>query len=134
MYFHSIFLPILSKVETMSLTGSHIGRFRLRRLLGRGGMGEVYLAEDDQLRRHVAIKVIQADSPDADATRLFLREARAIAMLDHPHILPLFDFGEATIDATTLTYMIMPFCQEGTLATWMQQHRTAALLSPHEVG
>src|SRR6266699_3896752 len=128
------FLPILSKVETMSLAGSHIGRFRLLRLLGRGGMGEVYLAEDDQLRRQVAIKVIQAEYPDPDATRLFLREARAIAMFNHPHILPLFDFGEATIQGMTLTYMVMPFCQEDTLAAWMQQRRQSALLSPHDVG
>src|SRR5260221_6854048 len=134
MYFHSIFLPILSKVETMSLEGSHIGRFRLLRLLGRGGMGEVYLAEDDQLRRQVAIKVIQADYPDPDATRLFQREARAIAMLNHPHILPLFDFGEATTHGMTLTYMVMPFCHEGTLAAWMQQHKHAALPSPQDVG
>src|SRR5260221_3199268 len=134
MCFHSIFLPTLSKVETMSLTGSHIGRFRLLRMLGRGGMGEVYLAEDDQLRRQVAIKVIQAEYPDPDATRLFLREARAIAMFNHPHILPLFDFGEATIQGMTLTYMVMPFCQEDTLAAWMQQRRHAALLSPHDVG
>ena len=118
----------------MSLAGSHIGRFRLLRLLGRGGMGEVYLAEDDQLRRQVAIKVIQAEYPDPDATRLFLREARAIAMFNHPHILPLFDFGEATIHGTTLTYMVMPFCKEDTLAAWMQQRRNAALLSPQDVG
>src|SRR5215472_11335264 len=118
----------------MSLAGSHIGRFRLLRLLGRGGMGEVYLAEDEQLRRQVAIKVIQEDYPDPDATRLFQREARAIAMFNHPHILPLYDFGEATIHGTTLTYMVMPFCQEGTLATWMQQRRKTILLSPQEVG
>src|SRR6266567_3335466 len=127
-------LPTSSKVETMSLTGSHIGRFRLLRLLGRGGMGEVYLAEDEQLRRQVAIKVIQAEYPDPDATRLFLREARAIAMFNHPHILPLFDFGEATIHGMTLTYMVMPFCKEDTLAAWMQQRRNTALLSPQDVG
>ena len=118
----------------MSLAGSQIGRFRLLRLLGRGGMGEVYLAEDEQLRRQVAIKVIQAEYPDPDATRLFLREARAIAMFNHPHILPLFDFGEATIHGTALTYMVMPFCKEDTLAAWMQQRRNAALLSPQDVG
>src|SRR6266852_5775844 len=118
----------------MSLAGSHIGRFRLLRLLGRGGMGEVYLAEDEQLRRQVAIKVIQAEYPDPDATRLFLREARAIAMFNHPHILPLFDCGEATIHGTALTYMVMPFCKEDTLAAWMQQRRNAALLSPQDVG
>ncbi len=118
----------------MSLAESHIGRFRLLRLLGRGGMGEVYLAEDEQLRRQVAIKVIQAEYPDPDATRLFLREARAIAMFNHPHILPLFDFGEATIHGMTLTYMVMPFCKEDTLAAWMQQRRNTALLSPQDVG
>src|SRR6266704_797633 len=134
MCFHAILLPTSSKVETMSLTGSHIGRFRLLRLLGRGGMGEVYLAEDEQLRRQVAIKVIQAEYPDPAATRLFLREARAIAMFNHPHILPLFDFGEATIQGMTLTYMVMPFCQEDTLAAWMHQRRQSALLSPHDVG
>jgi hypothetical protein len=118
----------------MSLGGSQIGRFRLLRMLGRGGMGEVYLAEDDQLRRQVAIKVIQAEYPDPDATRLFLREARAIAMLNHPHVLPLFDFGEVTIQGMTLTYMVMPFCKEDTLAAWMQQRRNAALTSPQDVG
>src|SRR6266568_499490 len=128
------FLPTLSEVETMSLGGSQIGRFRLLRLLGRGGMGEVYLAEDEQLRRQVAIKVIQAEYLDPDATRLFQREARAIAMLSHSHILPLFDFGEATIHGTTLTYMVMPFCIEGTLAAWMQQRRNTGLLSPQDVG
>jgi len=97
-------------------------------------MGEVYLAEDEQLRRQVAIKVIQAEYPDPDAARLFQREARSIAMFNHPHILPLFDFGEATIHGTTLTYMVMPFCSEGTLAAWMQQRRNTPLLSPHDVG
>ena len=118
----------------MSLEGSQIGRFRLLRPLGRGGMGEVYLAEDDQLRRQVAIKVIQTEYPDPDATRLFQREARAIAMLNHRHILPLFDFGEATIHGTILTYTVMPFCKEDTLAAWMQQRRNTFLLSPHNVG
>jgi len=118
----------------MSLEGLHIGRFHLLRLLGRGGMGEVYLADDEQLRRQVAIKVIQAEYPDPEATRLFQREARAIAMLNHPHILPLFDFGEATIHRTTLTYMVMPFCKEDTLAAWMQQRRNTALPSPQDVG
>src|SRR6266566_2445574 len=88
-------LPILSKVETMSLTGSHIGRFRLLRLLGRGGMGEVYLAEDDQLRRKVPIRFIRPKYPAPDAPRLSRRGARAIVLFTHPPPLPLFDFGEA---------------------------------------
>jgi eukaryotic-like serine/threonine-protein kinase len=117
----------------MSLVGSQVGRFHLLQLLGRGGMGEVYLAQDDQLRRQVAIKVIQSEHLDPDATRLFQREARAIAALNHPHILPLFDFGEATIHGTTLTYMVMPFCTEGTLVAWMQRRGNTALLSLQNV-
>jgi serine/threonine protein kinase len=50
-----------------------------------------------------------------DAARLFQREARAIAALDHPSILPLYDFGEETHDGTTISYMVMPheFLQRG---------------------
>jgi eukaryotic-like serine/threonine-protein kinase len=117
----------------MSLVGSQVGRFHLLQLLGRGGMGEVYLAQDEQLGRQVAIKVIQSEHLDPDATRLFQREARAIANLNHPHILPLFDFGEATIHGTTLTYMVMPFCTEGTLVAWMQRRGNTALLSLQDV-
>src|SRR5215469_2271129 len=128
------YVTTVSRAKIMPLEGTHIGRFHLLHLLGRGGMGEVYLAEDDQLKRKVAIKVIQAEYLDPDAARLFQREARAIAMLNHPHILPLFDFGEASIPGTILTYMVMPFCKEGTLAAWMQQRRNTALLTPQDVG
>src|SRR6266481_1679965 len=82
-------------------------------LLGSGGMGEVYLMQDMRVNRQVAIKVIRSEStpyPDSttakDATRLFQREARAIAALEHPNILPLYDFGEETRDGKTMTYMV----------------------------
>jgi len=72
----------------------HIGRYRVDRLLGRGGFGLVYLAHDDELRRLVAVKVphthLVARTTDADA---YLTEARAVARLDHPHIVPVFDAG-----------------------------------------
>src|SRR5258708_4529735 len=104
----------------MSLSGKSIalGRYKLLQVIGRGGMGEVYLAEDTQLRRQVAIKVILTETPLSssqsdieDASRLFVREARAIAQLDHPHILPIFDFGETQIEGRTLSYMVMPVRQ-----------------------
>src|SRR5262249_33888758 len=64
-----------------------IGRYRVERLLGQGGLGLVYLAHDDQLQRPVAIKVphatLVAESTDAEA---YLTEARAVANLDHPNI------------------------------------------------
>jgi eukaryotic-like serine/threonine-protein kinase len=65
-------------------------------------MGQVYLAEDTRIDRPVAIKVIQTemnpypdDEATRDAVRLFHREAQTIAKLNHPHILPLFDFDSA---------------------------------------
>jgi cytoskeletal protein RodZ len=92
-------------------------------------MGEIYLAEDLLLDRQVAIKVIQANQAyftNADVTRegirLFLREARAAAQLDHPHILPLYGCGEIAIRGVPLMYMVMPLRQEGSLAEWLENH------------
>src|SRR6516225_8770945 len=100
----------------MSLEGQQLGRYRLQHPLGSGGMGEVYLATDTYVNRQVAIKVIKAEAasyPDThaptEAARLFQREMRAIAVLDHPSILPLFDYGEESTGRTTLTYMVTPF-------------------------
>jgi len=113
----------------MSLEGQQIGRYSLLHLLGSGGMGEVYLASDPRINRQVAIKVIRAEATedhDTDAARkaarLFEREAHAIATLDHPHILPLFDYGEENLNGTTLTYMVTPYRPEGSLAAWLRQH------------
>src|SRR5207249_11434836 len=97
----------------MALEELQNGRYHRLRVLGSGGMGEVYLMEDTRINRQVAIKVIRSEDasyPDndtaTDATRLFQREARAIAALAHPNILPLYDFGEETLDDMTITYMV----------------------------
>lgn len=125
--------------KKVSLAGQQLGRYRLIRLIGSGGMGEVYLAEDLGLNRQVAIKVIRAEStalPGADvakATALFQREARAVAMLDHPYILPLYDYGEQNQVGMTLTYLVMPYRQEGSLANWLQQRGVANPLSFQEI-
>ena len=94
----------------MLLNGQQIGHYRLLRVLGRGGMGIVYLAEDLHVERQVAIKVIRSDislySNDEEfrgAVRLYKREANAIAMLDHPHILSLYECGEQDINGTPCT-------------------------------
>ncbi len=124
----------------MLLEGVQLGRYRLLHLLGSGGMGEVYVGEDTHIRRQVAIKVIRAEAvpyPNnetaKESARLFQREVRAIAMLDHPHILPLFDYGEENIKGTILTYMVMPYRVEGSLSTWLQQRGGSQLVSPLEV-
>jgi tetratricopeptide (TPR) repeat protein/predicted Ser/Thr protein kinase len=68
----------------------HIGRYRIERVLGKGAFGLVYLGQDEQLSRPVAIKVPHRKLEDADA---YLTEARTVANLDHPHIVPVYDFG-----------------------------------------
>src|SRR5271163_3129152 len=71
-----------------------IGRYRIEKVLGKGGFGLVYLAYDEQLKRAVAIKVAHArliaEASDAEA---YLTEARTVANLDHPHIVPVYDVG-----------------------------------------
>ncbi len=81
----------------MSLSsGTRLGPYEIRGSLGRGGMGEVYRAADPRLGREVAIKILSADTAsDPDSVRRFEKEARAVASLSHPHIVPLFDVGEA---------------------------------------
>src|SRR5204863_4466325 len=70
-----------------------IGPYRIVRKLGEGGMGVVYAAEDERLRRAVAIKTMRDASDPSTRERLF-REARAAASLNHPNVCQLFDIGE----------------------------------------
>jgi serine/threonine protein kinase len=115
--------------------GQQLSHYRLVRLLKSGGMGEVYLAVDTLLHRQVAIKVIDTDAlryaetdVAKDAARLFLREAQAIAQLDHTNILPLYDSGEQSVNGTALMYMVMPYRQAGSLADWKRTHFGGQLL------
>lgn len=83
------------------------GRYRLDSLLGRGGMSEVWAADDQELGRRVALKLL---APDADRAR-FDREARAAASLAHPNITQLYDYGEAD----GRPYMVLEYLSGGTL-------------------
>lgn len=124
----------------MRLETQRFDQYHLIRLLKRGGMGEIYLAEDEKLNRQVAIKVIRTDIVnygDDDearaAAKLFLHEARVVAKLDHQHILPLFDADEAEIDGITLLYMVMPLREEGSFAEWLHKYGPGRPLSPQYV-
>ncbi len=80
--------------DQQSLTGSQFDGFDVEEELGRGGMGVVYLAEQANLGRKVALKIIAPSlSDDADFRRRFEREARAAASLDHPNVVPVFEAG-----------------------------------------
>src|ERR1043166_386774 len=73
-----------------------IGRFRVDRLIARGGMGEVYLATDPLLARDLALKVLRQDvTRDADRVLRFVQEARAASALNHPHVVSIYDIGES---------------------------------------
>jgi eukaryotic-like serine/threonine-protein kinase len=121
----------------MALEELVLGDYRLLRLIGSGGMGEVYLAEDTRIARQVAVKVVRSELdpyPNApasqDAARLFQREMKAIAALDHPNILPLIDFGEQSINRGMFTYLVMPYRPEGSLVDWL--HTRGGILLPSE--
>ena len=75
--------------------GTHLGRYEIRSKLGAGGMGEVYLAEDSELHRNVALKVLPSDvSSNQDRMRRFKQEATAAAALNHPNIAHIYEIGE----------------------------------------
>ena len=87
------------------------------RLLGRGGMGEVWLAEDTQLLRQVAVKLLPTVyASDRNYLQDFAREARSAAALEHPHILPVHDFGEQQLaEDEVITYLVTPYMSSGSL-------------------
>ena len=97
-----------------------IGGHRIVRLLGSGGMGRVWLAHDDRLDRDVAIKVMLPETArDASNRERFLRESRAVAQIDHPHVVPIHDVG---IEGG-LPYIVMPYLAGGSLADRLCEER-----------
>src|ERR1035438_8333153 len=102
--------------RTTDWQGKMLGRYRLVRLLGRGGMGEVWQAEDTELHRQVAAKLLPSVvANETDYLRAFANEARTAASLEHPHILPVHDFGEEPVGDNIITYLIMPLIAGGSL-------------------
>ena len=92
-----------------SLVGQTLGVYRLRSLLGVGGMAEVYLAEDPSLRRDIAVKVLPRSlAADPGYVERFRNEAQRVASLSHPHITPVYTFGEER----GLLYLVMPRLKE----------------------
>jgi eukaryotic-like serine/threonine-protein kinase len=116
----------------------HVARYRLAERLGAGGLGVVFAAEDPELGRRVAIKLIRMGSSDARAFARLEREAAALARVSHPHVVGVFDVGR--YDPRTATagdtegwpadvpragaYIVMELCEGIDLATWLRASRT----------
>jgi hypothetical protein len=100
--------------------GGLVGRYRLVRLVGRGGIGEVYAAHDPELDRKVAIKILRADAnPDDTGAARLLREAQAVAKLSHPNVVTIFDVGTAS----GRVFLTMELVEGETLAAWLDRKR-----------
>ncbi len=92
--------------------GTRFGRYEIRSQIGAGGMGEVYLADDTQLRRRVALKILPGDlAAHQDRMRRFIQEAQAAAALNHPNIAHIYEIGESN----GLSFIAMEFIDGQTL-------------------
>ncbi len=94
-----------------------IGRYRLERPLGAGGMGEVYLAHDDRLDRSVAIKRVRVDGVGGQHQERLRREARALARLSHPNVVQVYEVDEHEGQ----TFVVMEYIDGQTLGRWLAQ-------------
>jgi hypothetical protein len=92
-------------------------QYRIVRLLGRGGMGSVYLARDLTLDREVAIKVVKTDSSAREIQDRLRREARTAARLSHPNVVPLYTFG----DVDGMPYFVMGYVRGESLAARLRR-------------
>src|SRR5438552_2295633 len=115
--------------STMSLP-AEFGRYRILKPLGRGGMGEVFLAQDTTSDRRVALKIAHSASAGSEGLERFLREARLAATLKHPNLCPVLDSGQ--IDGRH--YLTMPYLEGRSLAETLRRDgpmapRQAALLA-----
>src|SRR5262249_32664037 len=106
---------------------SRIGRYRVERLLGAGGLGKVSLAHDDQLRRRVAVKVPHPDRASRPGyAESYLAEARILAGLDHPHIVPVHDVGQTD---NGLPFVVSKFIEGSDLAREAKYRRLSIALA-----
>src|SRR4030095_1324632 len=95
-----------SQTDSNLPAARQIGGYQLLALLGRGGMGEVYLALDTRLVRKVAVKVLPAEfTTDAARVRRFAQEARAASALNHPNIITIHEIGEAPTENGSTHYI-----------------------------
>src|SRR5689334_4154911 len=123
---------------------TQLGRYQIRSLLGAGGMGEVYLAQDTSLNRKVALKVLPSDlASNQDRMRRFKQEATAAASLNHPNIAHIYEIGEVNdcnfiameyVDGTTLRHKIHDDDEDLAKLLRVLQHVAEGLAKAHDAG
>src|SRR5262245_7729982 len=112
--------PVSSTVrEPACVLGATLGRYRLERELGAGGMGVVHAAFDPDLERRIALKVLRVSVPSVDAKDRLMREARAMARLSHPNVVTVHEVGTAN----GRDFVAMELIQGETLAEWLRATR-----------
>ncbi|MCA1576989.1 MAG: serine/threonine-protein kinase [Acidobacteria bacterium] len=140
----SLGLAILDGDGQESLVGAVIGHYNIVRVLGRGGMGEVYLAYDVHLRRNVALKLLpNGVVSDTERIRRFEQEARLASAISHPHIAHIYEIGEALgrrfiameyVSGKTLRDTLRRGALDMTKALGIAAQATAALAAAHNAG
>src|SRR4051794_12623297 len=108
--------------EADLLIGQRLGSYIVQDLIGRGGMSQVYEGSDERLRRRAAIKVMDVTADRGPTmTQRFIREARAVASLDHPNIVGIYEFGDEPV-----WYIAMKFVEGETLQSILARMRQQA--------
>jgi len=116
-------MSVIAAASNGSMIGRNVGPYRIVSVLGRGGMGEVYLAEDTKLGRKVALKFLSGELVDDSwAKRQLIKEAQAAAMLDHPNICPVYGIEENE----GRSFIVMQYVQGETLADLIRSRRPEA--------
>lgn len=111
-------LNVLSRTAAPSMAGKAVGPYRIISQLGKGGMGEVYLADDTRLERKVALKFLSRELiGDEWAKRQLIKEAQAVAILDHPNICPVYGIEEFQ----KLTFIVMQYVEGQTLSELIER-------------
>lgn len=118
-------------VKYSSLVNQRIDRYTLLEKIGSGGMATVFRARDENLDREVAVKILHKHLADEEGFYgRFVQEARAIASLNHPNIVQVYDFNQIEHEGQTLTYMVMRYVADQTLENILKHHQAQGLMIP----
>src|SRR5678816_401468 len=109
-----------SRLVTMLEPGTSLGPYEIKSPLGKGGMGEVYLAHDSRLGRAVALKVLPSDlASDPQRMRRFSQEAKTTSALNHPNLLTIYEIGQHE----SLQFIATEYVDGDTWRTWLAAGR-----------